>query len=92
MSTLRGLILLDLRSNLICNILGYKDAVYNTFPLILHLDAKDVDPVEQVNRLLRNTTLTNTLQNKFISIKYFVIKYDTLQPLNKTRESSRPRF
>ncbi|CAH2092935.1 unnamed protein product [Euphydryas editha] len=47
MSTLRGLILLDLRSNPICNIPGYKDAVYNTFPSILHLDAKDIDPIEQ---------------------------------------------
>nr|XP_026495772.1 uncharacterized protein LOC113400431 [Vanessa tameamea] len=47
MSNLRSLILLDLSSNPICNILGYKDVVYNKFPKLLQLDDKEIDPVEQ---------------------------------------------
>ncbi|XP_050348175.1 uncharacterized protein LOC126772039 [Nymphalis io] len=47
MSNLRSLILLDLSSNPICNVLGYKDVVYNKFPKLLELDDIEVDPVEQ---------------------------------------------
>lgn len=50
MRQMRRLTILDLRANPICSTPGYKDVVINTFPLLLSLDAEDLDPVEQVLR------------------------------------------
>ncbi|CAH2261613.1 jg13670 [Pararge aegeria aegeria] len=47
MRKLRRLMLLDLRSNPVCNVPGYKDVVINTFPSLLNMDARDLDPVEK---------------------------------------------
>lgn len=55
MRTMRRLGLIDLRSNPICNVPGYKDVVINTFPVLLNLDNEDLDPIEQV--IILNDTL-----------------------------------
>ncbi|CAG9564705.1 unnamed protein product [Danaus chrysippus] len=47
MRTMRRLVLIDLRSNPMCNVPGYKDVVINTFPVLLNLDNEDLDPIEQ---------------------------------------------
>ncbi|CAB3253352.1 unnamed protein product [Arctia plantaginis] len=44
---LRRLVVLDLRANPVCNTPLYKEVVINTFPLLLNLDAQELDPVEQ---------------------------------------------
>lgn len=48
MRQLKRLVILDLRENPICSLSGYKDVVINSFPVLLSLDGKDLDPVEQV--------------------------------------------
>lgn len=48
MRQMRRLIVLDLRANRICSSPGYKDVVINTFPVLLNLDAEELDPVVQV--------------------------------------------
>lgn len=45
---LRRLIVLDLRANPLCSTPGYRDVVLNTYPALLNLDSKQVDPVEHV--------------------------------------------
>ncbi|XP_026321619.1 uncharacterized protein LOC113231510 [Hyposmocoma kahamanoa] len=51
MRQLKRLVILDLRENPISSLSGYKDVVINSFPVLLSLDGKDLDPVEQ--RLLK---------------------------------------
>lgn len=50
MRQLRRLIVLDLRANPICSMPSYKDVVINTFPILLSLDALEINPVEQVHK------------------------------------------
>ncbi|XP_045774503.1 uncharacterized protein LOC123873628 isoform X2 [Maniola jurtina] len=52
MRKLRRLMLVDLRSNPVCNVPGYKDVVINTFPTLLNLDARDLDPVEKRSSMM----------------------------------------
>ncbi|CAG9788721.1 unnamed protein product [Diatraea saccharalis] len=47
MRQMRRLIVIDLRANPVCSIPGYKEVVINTFPLLLSLDAQELDPIEQ---------------------------------------------
>ncbi|XP_047992750.1 uncharacterized protein LOC125231347 [Leguminivora glycinivorella] len=47
MRQLRRLTVLDLRANPICEGPGYAHVICDTFPLLLSLDAKDLDPVLQ---------------------------------------------
>ncbi|KAG6443316.1 hypothetical protein O3G_MSEX002751 [Manduca sexta] len=47
MRQMRRLIVLDLRANPICSTPGYKDVIINTFPILMCLDAEQLDPVEQ---------------------------------------------
>ncbi|XP_063365873.1 uncharacterized protein LOC134654338 [Cydia amplana] len=47
MRQLRRLTVLDLRANPICQAPGYAHVVCDTFPLLLNLDAKELDPVRQ---------------------------------------------
>lgn len=48
MRQMKRLIILDLRANPICSVLGYKDVVINTFPILLSLDAEELNPIDQV--------------------------------------------
>ncbi|KAJ0174638.1 hypothetical protein K1T71_009746 [Dendrolimus kikuchii] len=47
MQQMRRLIVLDLRANPVCSSPGYKDVVIKTFPILLSLDAEELDPVDQ---------------------------------------------
>ncbi|KAL4708988.1 hypothetical protein ACJJTC_005849 [Scirpophaga incertulas] len=47
MQQVRRLGVLDLRGNPICTTDRYKEVVLTTFPLLLWLDAKELDPIEQ---------------------------------------------
>ncbi|KAG6443319.1 leucine-rich repeat and guanylate kinase domain-containing protein isoform X3 [Manduca sexta] len=51
MRQMRRLIVLDLRANPICSTPGYKDVIINTFPILMCLDAEQLDPVEQWKQL-----------------------------------------
>ncbi|XP_049875914.1 uncharacterized protein LOC126373721 [Pectinophora gossypiella] len=55
MRQMRRLAILDLRANPICCTPGYRDVVINTFPLLLSLDAEELDPVIQ-RRFKMDTT------------------------------------
>ncbi|XP_052743553.1 uncharacterized protein LOC112056183 [Bicyclus anynana] len=52
MRKLRRLMYMDLRSNPVCSVPGYKDVVINTFSNLLHLDGRDLDPVEKASSLM----------------------------------------
>lgn len=49
MRQMRRLIIIDLRANPICASPGYRDVIINTFPILLSLDAQELDPVVQVS-------------------------------------------
>lgn len=48
MRQMRRLAVLDMRANPICAVPGYQDVVFDTFPMLLSLNATELDPVSQV--------------------------------------------
>ncbi|XP_032518923.2 uncharacterized protein LOC116771232 isoform X2 [Danaus plexippus] len=67
MRTMRRLGLIDLRSNPICNVPGYKDVVINTFPVLLNLDNEDLDPIEQRTLKMNMTPDIQTFASRRLS-------------------------
>ncbi|XP_073961841.1 uncharacterized protein isoform X2 [Choristoneura fumiferana] len=47
MRQMRRLSVLDMRANPICAVPGYQDVVFDTFPVLLSLNATELDPVPQ---------------------------------------------
>ncbi|OWR43625.1 hypothetical protein KGM_207380 [Danaus plexippus plexippus] len=64
---MRRLGLIDLRSNPICNVPGYKDVVINTFPVLLNLDNEDLDPIEQRTLKMNMTPDIQTFASRRLS-------------------------
>ncbi|XP_063829248.1 uncharacterized protein LOC135078651 [Ostrinia nubilalis] len=58
------LIVIDLRANPICATPGYKDVVINTFPILLSLDAEELDPVVQRSYKMDMTPDINTFATR----------------------------
>ncbi|KAM3965869.1 uncharacterized protein ACR2FA_000199 [Aphomia sociella] len=64
MRQLRRLIVIDLRANPICSTPGYKDVVINTFPILLSLDAEELDPIIQRTSKMDMTPDINTFATR----------------------------
>ncbi|CAH0725755.1 unnamed protein product, partial [Brenthis ino] len=81
MRNMRRLNLLDLRSNPVCTITGYKDVVFNIFPLLIHLDAKEVDPVEQrTSKMCMTPDVSTFATHRLLRLLY-------IQQLSRSRVS-----
>ncbi|XP_059052661.1 uncharacterized protein LOC131847195 isoform X2 [Achroia grisella] len=61
---MRRLIVIDLRANPMCSTPGYKEVVINTFPLLLSLDAEEVDPITQRTYKMDMTPNVNTFATR----------------------------
>ncbi|XP_031764856.2 uncharacterized protein LOC113516207 [Galleria mellonella] len=64
MRQMRRLIVLDLRANPICSTPGYKEVVINTFPVLLSLDAEELNPIEQRTLKMDMTPDVNTFATR----------------------------
>ncbi|KAL0871209.1 hypothetical protein ABMA27_004981 [Loxostege sticticalis] len=64
MRQMRRLIIIDLRANPICASPGYRDVIINTFPILLSLDAQELDPVVQRSYKMDMTPDINTFASR----------------------------
>ncbi|RVE42401.1 hypothetical protein evm_012938 [Chilo suppressalis] len=64
MRQMRRLIVMDLRANPVCSTPGYNEVVINTFPLLLSLDAQELDPVIQRSYKMEKTPDIHTFATR----------------------------